>query len=117
MQRLLAIGTRFGYVKLYGGESIEYTLYHAPSSKSDNGGSQSPITAAGVLLPAAVLHMSFVINEGALITYCDDGALSFWNLRQKQPGILFTKKLINERSPRSAYAGRHESADPIYYSL
>ena len=121
MQRLLAVGTRLGYVKLYGGESIEYTLYHAPAKTTssvalaaaaaaeNNGGNgsgnQSPVTGgsnssslSSSLAPSAVLHMAFVINEGALITYCDDSSLSFWNLRQKQPGILFTKKLVNERA-------------------
>lgn len=126
VQHLVAVGTRYGYVKLYGAESIEYTLYHTPTSQTLSGsgggkssilssqagtppnasGTASPVSnsmggassSGGTLLsPAAVLFMSFVVNEGALITYCDDGTLSFWNLRQKQPGILFTKRLINER--------------------
>ena len=129
VQRLVAVGTKLGYVKLFGAESIEYTLYHAPSksaSAATNASSSSSLAASamaagdngsagggsGVLAtgggssssglatsfaPAAVLFMSFVVNEGALITYCDDCTLSFWNLRQKQPGILFTKKLINEK--------------------
>jgi hypothetical protein len=119
VQHVVAIGTRYGYVKLYGGESVEYTLCHvqsSPSSSSKSGGgssgtptlSSSPVlghlsastnaASAGCLFNSdAVLFMSFVINEGALITYCEDGTLSFWNLRQKQPGVLFNKKLINEK--------------------
>ena len=131
VQRLVAIGTRQGLVKLYGGESIDYTLCHAstssssssscggsqsfgtvpvvPSSSNSNSGTESPVPSGGAaaaymtpptlasFLPPAVLFMSFVINEGALITYCEDSTISFWNLRQKQPGVLFSKKLINEK--------------------
>ena len=32
LQHMLAIGTKYGYVKLYGGESVEYTLFHAGST-------------------------------------------------------------------------------------
>jgi hypothetical protein len=142
VQHLVAIGTRQGYVKLYGGESIEYTISHMSSAASQQGasaglssggggaqsfeavgsvagfgsasassGNESPVTATGTAakyveasassnqptsLPS-VLFMSFVINEGALITLCDDSTISFWNLRQKQPGILFSRKLVNEK--------------------
>ena len=152
VQHLLAIGTKHGYVKLYGGEMVEYTLFHsaapqgftpipssyvAPNNNNNNtsnsssnnnsnnsnnspnpnsshysqssaassnsaaayaassGGSERLSTSA-LYFPSAVLFMTFVINEGALITYCDDNILSFWNLRQKQPGILFSKKLMSE---------------------
>ncbi len=109
MQHILAIGTKYGYVKLYGGPSIEYTLYHSSSiGSSTNSNSSASMTAAAAStnssmqtqssgFSTAVLFMSFVCNEGVLITYCDDGTISLWNLRQKQPGILFSKKLINEK--------------------
>jgi hypothetical protein len=140
VQHMVAIGTRHGYVKLYGGEFIEYTISHATplcSSSSGGGGAQSfepvasvagfkdsssgndsPVAVAAAssggmagkyadlaaasssqtpVVPPAVLFMSFVINEGALITLCDDSNISFWNLRQKQPGILFSRKLVNEK--------------------
>jgi hypothetical protein len=129
VQHVLAIGTKSGCVKLYGGESIEYTIYHTTNQASSNlsassighgnGGSSSSLgqtasninstgsnPSSGVGSPnlslnssitPAVIFMSFVINQGALITYCDDCTISFWNLRQKKPGILFSKKLVNEK--------------------
>jgi hypothetical protein len=158
LQHMLAIGTKYGYVKLYGGESVEYTLFHGGSGSSgttsanqsfgpvhttcsnsltnDNNNNLSNINSysntnlltnnnnanssaansspaatlsslhastmpqsqsAALNFPSAVLFMAFVTNEGALITYCDDNTLSFWNLRQKQPAILFSKKLVNEK--------------------
>lgn len=35
--------------------------------------------------------------KGVLITYCEDTTLSLWNLRQKQPAVSNSKKLINEK--------------------
>lgn len=92
VQHLLAIGTKYGFVKLYGGDSIEYTIYH---SQSNNSSSQNQLQHS--TLSNAVLSMVFVTNEGALITYTEDSTLSLWNLRQKQPGVTFSKKLINEK--------------------
>ena len=146
VQHLLAIGTKYGYVKLFGGDSIEYTIFHGASAQtsnasplttqsfgtvssvststsqtgtdkqasSGNGGGGSGVGGGGALSSAymnttpsastvslnfgsAVMFMSFVINEGALITYCEDTTLTFWNLRQKQPGVLFNRKLVNEK--------------------
>lgn len=135
VQHILAIGTKHGYVKLLGADSIEYTIFHGTGSLNNNSplttqtfgqvtattsaassvASQSPSQSNGGSLAAAyisnaasgstassnfgsaVLFMSFVINEGALITYCDDSTLTFWNLRQKQPGVLFTRRLVNEK--------------------
>lgn len=113
VQRLVAIGTRYGFVKLYGGESIEYTIYHSSSSSSQSFASVSsssslttqaagspalaPSNSTSHLYPTSVLFMSFVMNEGALITYCEDSTISFWTLRQKQPGITYSRKLVNER--------------------
>ena len=154
VQHILAIGTKYGYVKLFGGESVEYTIFHgttsasssSTSSSSSSGPSplstqsfgavsgtnlvqsgqagvadkQTPSGAAGagggalasaymtnstpsttntasLNFGSAVQFMAFVINEGALITYCDDTTITFWNLRQKQPGVLFTRKLVNEK--------------------
>ncbi len=109
VQNLVAIGTRNGYVKIFGAESVECTIFHSSSmsplgptppgvnttfpcgspiiGNSGNGGGFSP----------SLMFMSFVVNEGALITYCDDNTLSFWNIRQRQPSLCFSKKLINER--------------------
>lgn len=106
VQHLLAIGNRYGYVKLYGGESIEYTIFHSQSNSSSSQNfnhnsstssmNQTPQMPAS-LYPNAVLFMTFVVNEGALITYTEDGTISFWNLRQKQPGITYSRKLVNEK--------------------
>ncbi len=102
VQHLLAIGTKHGYVKLYGGELIEYTLFHgsapqsftpipsytplnnSPGANNANSFSRLASTSANAMssssalsFPSAVLFMAFVVNEGALITYCDDNTWSF----------------------------------------
>ena len=143
VQHVLAVGNSSGYVKLYGGESIEYTIFHASAASSsssataNNSSSQiqqqmsgiaaqssqgsgslaagainssnstlgsnmsaSQLASSQQMVPTsnAVLFMSFLINQGALITYCEDGVLSLWTLRQKQPCLSFSKKLVNERA-------------------
>uniref|UniRef100_A0A8C5MB41 Syntaxin-binding protein 5-like n=1 Tax=Leptobrachium leishanense TaxID=445787 RepID=A0A8C5MB41_9ANUR len=45
---------------------------------------------------ASVLHLQFLINEGALVTACADGILHLWNLRQKRPAILHSLKFNKE---------------------
>lgn len=139
VQHILAIGTKHGYVKLLGADSIEYTIFHGMASSSSSTNNNSPLatqtfgtvtattsatssaasqspsqssskslasayinntasgSAASANFGSAVLFMAFVINEGALITYCDDSTLTFWNLRQKQPGVLFARRLVNEK--------------------
>lgn len=127
VQHLLAIGTKNGYIKLFGAETVDYTIFHASASSSNQQQQQqqqqppgatasSPTNNANVHVslsgspilpsnhisstsvgPSAILFLQFIINEGALIVYCEDGTLSFWNLRQKQPGLLFSKKLVNEK--------------------
>ena len=89
-----------------GRSTVPTTAVNTQSNTSNNN-SNAPISSqaqvsstmasAALNFPSAVLFMAFVINEGALITYCDDSTLSFWNLRQKQPAILFSKKLVNEK--------------------
>lgn len=127
VQHLLAIGTKNGYIKIFGGDSVEYTIFHASSSinqqqqqqqQSNSNGNNTPscITLTGspllstmhmaanvgasnanLPLSSAILFIQFIVNEGALVVYCEDSTLSFWNLRQKQPGLLFSKKLVNEK--------------------
>jgi hypothetical protein len=140
VQHIIAIGTKHGYVRLLGADSVEYTIFHgmgsssssnnnsplatqtfgtvtattsgaagnstsSPNQVSGGGGGGSlaaayinnTSSAASANFGSAVLFMSFVINEGALITYCDDSTLTFWNLRQRQPGVLFTRRLVNEK--------------------
>ena len=111
VQHILAIGTRNGYVKLFGGESVDYTIFHVSSlqaqsnqSASNSNGSTSlvgspiiPSSNTPLAFPTSVMSMCFLINEGALITYCDDNTLNFWNLRQKKPALLYSKKLVNEK--------------------
>lgn len=77
MQKLLAIGTGSGAVRIFGDAGVDYCLHH----KSD----------------AAVLHIQFLINEGALITACRDDLVHLWNYRQKVPEIVHSVQLSKEQ--------------------
>ncbi|MBN3298283.1 STB5L protein, partial [Amia calva] len=86
VQRILAIGTRRGGVRMYpclvlslvlGRPGVDCYCQHESG--------------------AAVLQLQFLINEGALVTACADDTLHLWNLRQKRPAILHSLKFNRER--------------------
>ncbi|XP_051782343.1 syntaxin-binding protein 5-like isoform X4 [Erpetoichthys calabaricus] len=77
VQKLLAIGTRTGGVRILGRPGVDCYCQH------DSG--------------ASVLQLQFLINEGALVTACADDTLHLWNLRQKRPAVLHSLKFNRER--------------------
>uniref|UniRef100_A0A0N5AYR2 V-SNARE coiled-coil homology domain-containing protein n=1 Tax=Syphacia muris TaxID=451379 RepID=A0A0N5AYR2_9BILA len=77
MQRLLAIGTGSGLIRVFGDAGVDWCLYH----KNE----------------AAVTNIQFLINEGALITVCRDDSVHLWNYRQKVPKIVHSVQLNKEQ--------------------
>ncbi|XP_022536225.2 syntaxin-binding protein 5-like isoform X10 [Astyanax mexicanus] len=77
VQKILAIGTRSGGVRILGGPGVDCYSQHESG--------------------AAVLQLQFLINEGALVTACADDTLHLWNLRQRRPAILHSLKFNRER--------------------
>ncbi|XP_075930763.1 syntaxin-binding protein 5-like isoform X11 [Petromyzon marinus] len=77
VQKILAIGTRNGALRLLGRPGVDCHCQH------DNG--------------AAVIQLQFLINEGALVSVSADDSLNLWNLRQKRPAVLHSLKFNRER--------------------
>ncbi|XP_062287635.1 syntaxin-binding protein 5-like isoform X1 [Scomber scombrus] len=77
VQKLLAIGSRSGGVRILGRPGVDCYCQHESG--------------------AAVLQLQFLINEGALVTACADDTLHLWNLRQRRPAILHSLKFNRER--------------------
>uniref|UniRef100_A0A131XYK7 Syntaxin-binding protein 5-like n=1 Tax=Ixodes ricinus TaxID=34613 RepID=A0A131XYK7_IXORI len=77
VQRILAIGTKNGSLRLFGRPGVDCTIQH--------------------VLEYAVIQILFLVNEGALISVCADDTLHLWNLRQKKPEIVHTLKFQKER--------------------
>ncbi|KAM4693433.1 syntaxin-binding protein 5 isoform 1-T1 [Discoglossus pictus] len=77
VQKILAIGTQTGALRLFGRPGVECYCQH------DSG--------------AAVIQLQFLINEGALVSALADDTLHLWNLRQKRPAILHSLKFSRER--------------------
>lgn len=46
---------------------------------------------------AAVLHLQFLVNEGALISATADDTLHLWNFRQKVPQVVQSLKFQKEK--------------------
>ncbi|XP_063812916.1 syntaxin-binding protein 5-like isoform X3 [Pseudophryne corroboree] len=77
VQKILAIGTRTGAVRILGRPGVDCHCQHDST--------------------AAVLHLQFLINEGALVTACANETLHLWNLRQKRPAVLHSLRFNKER--------------------
>ncbi|XP_078512766.1 syntaxin-binding protein 5-like [Lissotriton helveticus] len=77
VQKILAIGTRTGAIRILGRPGVDCHCQHSSG--------------------AAVLHLQFLINEGALVSACTDDTLHLWNLRQKRPAVLHSLKFNRER--------------------
>ncbi|XP_044594790.1 syntaxin-binding protein 5 isoform X6 [Cotesia glomerata] len=77
VQKLLAIGTKTGSLRLLGRPGVDVNIKH-------EGG-------------AAVIQLEFLVNEGALISVTADDMLHLWNLRQKIPQVIQSLKFQRER--------------------
>uniref|UniRef100_A0A672GD21 Syntaxin-binding protein 5-like n=1 Tax=Salarias fasciatus TaxID=181472 RepID=A0A672GD21_SALFA len=77
VQKILAIGTQTGALRLFGRAGVECYCQHESG--------------------AAVIQLQFLINEGALVSALADDSIHLWNLRQKIPAILHSLKFNKER--------------------
>ncbi|XP_034017654.1 syntaxin-binding protein 5a [Thalassophryne amazonica] len=77
VQKILAIGTQSGALRLFGRPGVECYCQHESG--------------------AAVIQLQFLINEGALVSALADDSVHLWNLRQKRPAILHSLKFNRER--------------------
>ncbi|CAI2322918.1 unnamed protein product [Caenorhabditis sp. 36 PRJEB53466] len=76
VQRLVAIGTGRGHIRMIGDAGVDYLLKHESGEP--------------------VLHMQFLINEGGLITSCGSDSIHLWNYRQKTAEIVHSVQLSKE---------------------
>ncbi|XP_076289670.1 syntaxin-binding protein tomosyn isoform X5 [Lasioglossum baleicum] len=77
VQRLLAIGTKSGSLRILGRPGVDAHVKH-------DGGS-------------AVVQLQFLVNEGALVSATADDTLHLWNFRQKIPQVVQSLKFQRER--------------------
>ncbi|XP_029596280.1 syntaxin-binding protein 5 isoform X7 [Salmo trutta] len=77
VQKILAIGTQSGALRLFGRPGVECYCQHESG--------------------AAVISLQFLINEGALVSALADDSVHLWNLRQRRPAILHSLKFNRER--------------------
>ncbi|XP_028293257.1 syntaxin-binding protein 5 isoform X5 [Gouania willdenowi] len=77
VQKILAIGTQTGALRLFGRAGVECYCQHESG--------------------AAIIQLQFLINEGALVSALADDSIHLWNLRQKIPAILHSLKFNRER--------------------
>ncbi|XP_074605595.1 syntaxin-binding protein tomosyn [Brevipalpus obovatus] len=78
IQRLIAIGTRNGCIRIVGRPGVDINIQHIGKY--------------------AVLQLIFVVNEGSLISICADDSVHQWTLKNKQPSIVHSLKFQRERT-------------------
>ncbi|XP_073784232.1 syntaxin-binding protein 5 isoform X7 [Danio rerio] len=77
VQKILAIGTQSGALRLFGRAGVECYCQHESGS--------------------AVIQLEFLVNVGALVSALADDSIHLWNLRQKLPAVLHSLKFNRER--------------------
>nr|XP_033323305.1 syntaxin-binding protein 5 isoform X10 [Megalopta genalis] len=77
VQRLLAIGTKSGSLRILGRPGVDAHVKHEGCS--------------------AVIQLQFLVNEGALVSATADDTLHLWNFRQKIPQVVQSLKFQRER--------------------
>ncbi|XP_043667397.1 syntaxin-binding protein 5 isoform X11 [Vespula pensylvanica] len=77
VQRLLAIGTKSGSLRILGRPGVDVHVKHEGCT--------------------AVMQLQFLINEGALISATTDDTLHLWNFRQKIPQVVQSLKFQRDR--------------------
>ncbi|XP_076393165.1 syntaxin-binding protein tomosyn isoform X11 [Megachile rotundata] len=77
VQRLLAIGTKSGSLRILGRPGVDAHVKHEGCT--------------------AVMQLQFLINEGALVSATADDTLHLWNFRQKIPQVVQSIKFQRER--------------------
>ncbi|CAG9861179.1 unnamed protein product [Phyllotreta striolata] len=82
VQRLLAIGSKCGSLRILGQPGVDVHVRHDMDGPPGS---------------AAVLHLQFLVNEGALISATADDTLHLWNYRQRIPQIVQSLKFQKER--------------------
>ncbi|XP_076258837.1 syntaxin-binding protein tomosyn isoform X4 [Rhynchophorus ferrugineus] len=82
VQKLLAIGSKCGSLRILGQPGVDVHVRHDMDGPPGS---------------AAVLHLQFLVNEGALISATADDTLHLWNFRQKVPQIVQSLKFQKEK--------------------
>ncbi|XP_052807592.1 syntaxin-binding protein 5-like isoform X11 [Mya arenaria] len=77
VQHILAIGTKSGSLRIFGQPGVDLHCHHGAD--------------------VSVLQILFLVNEGALVTFCSDDNIHLWNYRQKRPEIVHSLKFQRER--------------------
>nr|XP_024214843.1 syntaxin-binding protein 5 isoform X3 [Halyomorpha halys] len=77
IQRLLAIGTKNGSLRILGRAGVDCHVWHENET--------------------AVIQIVFLVNEGALVTATADDSVHLWSFRQKKPDLVHSLQFQRER--------------------
>ncbi|KAK3914090.1 Syntaxin-binding protein 5 [Frankliniella fusca] len=77
VQRLLAVGSKNGSLRIVGRPGVDASMRHETDS--------------------AVIQLQFLVNEGALLSATADDSIHLWNFRQKRPEVVHSLKFQKEK--------------------
>lgn len=77
LQKIMAIGSRSGAVRLYGRPGVDVEFKHEKET--------------------AVFQIVFVINTSTLLTACTDNSVNLWDYKKKNPEIVHSLQLSKEK--------------------
>ncbi|KAF5403307.1 hypothetical protein PHET_03020 [Paragonimus heterotremus] len=77
VQKIIALGTKAGVIRIFGRPGVDYVVFHPSSS--------------------AVIQIIFLVNEGGLVSICQDDVVHLWNIRQKNPELVHSLQFKRER--------------------
>ncbi|XP_055333757.1 syntaxin-binding protein 5-like [Paramacrobiotus metropolitanus] len=90
VQRILAIGTRHGLIRLIGRPGVDYLL-KPPSGGSEQAGAERDAllgNASGSHFPNAIVQIAFLVNEGTFVSLTANSWLHLWNYKSSKPDIV-----------------------------
>lgn len=82
IQKLLAIGTKHGAIRILGQSGVDYNLS---------------------VDKEAIKQLIFIINEGGLISIASDNTISLWTIRQKEPTVTMKTQFNKREEISQAY--------------
>ena len=81
VQKLLAIGNKFGQIRFLGKPGIDITFEHESRRLDKNSGCRGKLI---VLCFSAVIKLVWVVNTGQLLSMCNDDCLYLLDVKQRQ---------------------------------
>ncbi|KAL7669248.1 hypothetical protein ACOME3_009913 [Neoechinorhynchus agilis] len=101
-EKLLAIGTRFGQIKIYGKEFVQFSLFDVTVNQSNNNLNEASKPTGEAESSSSIWFLSFRSNHGQLISINRQNTICLWDLRTNEENLI-RSRTFNKESLTSAH--------------